>query len=188
MFDTGSRVRSAYGSGSNRTPSLKPRHMRSCNVRVLPNPRITLWFRCGGRGPDGAHCFNVRKKRCGTLAPIGGRRPRTGNVEGGRQRLVARLGTAAESLRGRAVTPSSRHHAEFLGGVLKQQLNLIKTVSIDVAKVPPGHTRLVQPDILAAEDVDRVFGSDGALPLAELGQPEIGMRVICRPWIEIEVE
>src|SRR3954470_9531302 len=34
-------------SGSNRTPSLKPRHMRSCNVRVLPNPRAALWFRCG---------------------------------------------------------------------------------------------------------------------------------------------
>jgi hypothetical protein len=29
--------------------------------------------------------------------------------------------------------PSPRHHAEFLGGVLKQHLNLIKTISIDVA-------------------------------------------------------
>jgi len=65
--------------------------------------------------------------------------------------------------------PSPCHHAEFLGGVLKQQVNLIKTISIDVAKVLPGHTGLVQPDILAAEDVDRIFGSNSALPLAEFG-------------------
>ena len=49
-----------------------------------------------------------------------------------------------------ADAPSPRHHAEFLGGVLKQHLNLVKTISIYVAKVLPGHTGLVQPDILAS--------------------------------------
>src|SRR4051794_29383403 len=75
MFDTGSRVRSAYGSGSNRTPSLKPRHMRSCNVRVLPNPRVTLWFRRGCAATSARHRFNIEEKRRGAvaraLAPVG---------------------------------------------------------------------------------------------------------------------
>jgi hypothetical protein len=41
----------------------------------------------------------------------------------------------------------------------------------------PAH-RAVQPHILSAEDVDRVFGTDGALALAPLGQPEIGVRMV----------
>jgi len=51
----------------------------------------------------------------------------------------------------------------------------------------PAH-RAVQPHILSAEDVDRVFGTDGALALAQLGQPEIGVRMVGRPWIQIEIE
>jgi hypothetical protein len=49
-------------------PSLKPRHMQSCNVRVLPNPRVTLWFRCGVRRPSARHRFNVKDKRRGAVA------------------------------------------------------------------------------------------------------------------------
>src|ERR1700755_1196688 len=61
----GSRVRSAYGSGSNGPPSLKPRDMRSCNVRVLPNPRVTLWFRVECAAPSARHCFQGTKNVAG---------------------------------------------------------------------------------------------------------------------------
>jgi hypothetical protein len=61
------------------------------------------------------------------------------------------------------VAPSPRHPAELLGGVLEQRLNRIGTAAIEDAEIPPRRTGPVQPDILSAEDVDRVFGTDGAL-------------------------
>ena len=126
----------------------QPRHMRSCNVRVLPNPRVTLWFRCGCDAPSARHRFNIEEKCRGAvaraLAPVGA--PllvESRNIEDGRQSLSSRPRTAADSLdlifycwcagEPSPRHPSPRHHAEFLGGVLKQHLNLIKTISIDVA-------------------------------------------------------
>jgi hypothetical protein len=76
------------------------------------------------------------------------------------------------------MAPPPRNPAELLGGVLEQRLNRIGTAAIEDAEVPPRRTGPVQPDILSAEDVDRVFGTDGALALAPLGQPEIGVRMV----------
>ena len=76
---------------------------------------------------------------------------------------------------------SPRNPAELLGGVLEQRLNRIGTAAIEDADIPPPRTGPVQPHILSAEDVDRVFGTDGALALAPLGQPEIGVRMVGRP-------
>lgn len=83
---------------------------------------------------------------------------------------------------------SPRHPAELLGGVLEQRLDRIGPAAIERAEIPPRRTGLVQPDIFSPEDVDRVFGTDGALALAQLGQPEIGVRMVGRPWIKIEIE
>jgi hypothetical protein len=58
---------------------------------------------------------------------------------------------------------SPRNPAELLGGVLEQRLNRIGTAAIEDADIPPPRTGPVQPHILSAEDVDRVFGTDGAL-------------------------
>jgi hypothetical protein len=41
---------------------------------------------------------------------------------------------------------------------------------------------------LSAEDVDRVFGTYGALAFAGLGQPEIGVRVVCRSGVQIQIK
>ena len=76
------------------------------------------------------------------------------------------------------MAPPPRNPAELLGGVLEQRLNRIGTAAIEDAEIPPRRTGPVQPDILSAEDVDRVFGTDGALALAPLGQPEIGVRMV----------
>ena len=83
---------------------------------------------------------------------------------------------------------SPRHPAELLGGVLEQRLDRIGPAAIERAEIPPRRTGLVQPDIFSPEDVDRVFGTDGALALAPLGQPEIGVRMVGRPGIQIEIE
>ena len=64
------------------------------------------------------------------------------------------------------MAPSPRHPAELLGGVLEQRLDRIGTAAIEGAQIPPRRTGPVQPDILSAEDVDRVFGTDRALALA----------------------
>lgn len=61
------------------------------------------------------------------------------------------------------MAPSPRNPAELLGGVLEQRLDRIGTAAIERAEIPPRRTRLVQPNIFSAEDVDRVFGTDGAL-------------------------
>jgi hypothetical protein len=124
--------------------------MRSCNVRVLPNPRVTLWFRRGCAATSARHRFNIEEKRRGAvaraLAPVGALLlvdREWGMLKDGRQSLSSRPRTAAESLdlifyfwcagEPSPRQSSPRHHAEFLGGVLKQHLNLIKTISIDVA-------------------------------------------------------
>ena len=85
--------------------------------------------------------------------------------------------------------PSPSHEsAEFLSRVLEQNLNLSGTTLIYGAELPTRPTGLVQPNTLPAEDVDRVFGTYGALAFAGLGQPEIGVRVVCRSGIQIEIK
>jgi hypothetical protein len=75
--------------------------------------------------------------------------------------------------------PSPSHQpAEFLSGVLEQILNVIGTAPIYGAKLPPRPTSFVQPNTLSTEDVDRVFGTYGALAFANLRQPEIGVRIV----------
>ena len=85
--------------------------------------------------------------------------------------------------------PSPSHQsAEFLSGVLEQNLNLIGTAPIYGAELPPRPTGLVQPNTLSAENVDRMFGTYGGSAFASLGQPEIGVRVVCRSGIQIQIK
>lgn len=89
---------------------------------------------------------------------------------------------------GRSGAPSSWHPAELLGGVQEQRLNLLETAPIDGAELPPLPIGLVEPHTLSAEDIDRISGTDGARTLTEVGEPEIGMGVVRRPRVEVEVE
>ena len=85
--------------------------------------------------------------------------------------------------------PSPSHEsAEFLSRVLEQNLNLSGTAPIYGAELLTRPTGLVQPNTLSAEDVDRVFGTYGALAFAGLGQPEIGVRVVCRSGVQIQIK
>src|SRR5258705_10137620 len=52
----------------------------------------------------------------------------------------------------------------------------------------PGPPALYSQTTLPAEDVDRVFGTYGALAFAGLGQPEIGVRVVCRSGVQIQIK
>lgn len=89
---------------------------------------------------------------------------------------------------GRRGAPSSWHPAELLGGIQEQRLNLLDTAPIDGAELPPLPTGLVEPHTLSAQHIDRIFGTDGARTLAEVGEPEIGVGVVRRPRVEVEVE
>jgi hypothetical protein len=80
------------------------------------------------------------------------------------------------------------HSAEFLGGVHEQRLNLIGAAALDSAEVAARRVGLIYPDILAAEHIDRIFGPHGALAFAHLREPEIGMGMVRRSGVKIDIE
>lgn len=80
------------------------------------------------------------------------------------------------------------HAAEFPHGVLEQVLNLIGAAPLERAEFAAWRAGLVKPDVFPGEHIDRVFGTDGALAFAELSEPEIGVGMVGRPVVKIEID
>ena len=73
-------------------------------------------------------------------------------------------------------------------GFAEQLLNLFWTTLVDRAEDLSRQAGPIKPHGLTADDIDRAFCSDRAFALPRLGQPEIGMGVIGRSGVEIEIK
>src|SRR5690242_1653850 len=77
---------------------------------------------------------------------------------------------------------------EFFRGRSKQVVNRFRTTIFDRAEKFSRPAGSVQPNGFSLDNVYGIPRPCGSMTLAQLRQPEIGMCVVCRSWIKVQIK